>query len=113
MLSRVQLQKPDFSNAGNKVSADTILKTGFRSLASQLTSTEEDRPEAMEIVSSQGESVPAVAQSPAETAFQEQVLSKICNEFIYHSRTEVKPFKDHDHNNYSEVSSRPKALSSS
>lgn len=65
-----------------------MLRTGFRSLASQLTSTDEDAAEAMQIDGGSTASEQETLE-PSEKAFQEKVLSTICDEYIYHSRTEV------------------------
>ena len=60
------------------------------SLAAQLTSTDEEiATEAMQIDDETSMASETEALGSAETAFQEKVLSTICDEYIYHSRTEV------------------------
>ncbi len=86
-------QQLSFCSVGSSISADTVLRTGFRSLASQLTSIQEvDGPEAMQIDGDTSAAPTAEDFTAAETSFQEKVLSTICDEYIYHSRTEVAAF---------------------
>ena len=75
--------------AGGGISADQVLRTGFKSLASQLRSTEASTAEAMVIDSEPAALEGQADQDASETAFQETVLSKVCDELIYNSRTEV------------------------
>lgn len=81
--------------AGVPVTADTILRTGFRSLSSQLTATnsnhESGGPTDMDTDDKD------VAQpAAARLAFQERMLAIILDEYIYHTRTEVSPGAEPD-----------------
>ena len=77
-----------FPLSGNVIPADTILRTGFRSLASQLTSTEE-QSEGLEAMAIDSDNGIDATTNPAESAFQERILATICDEYIYNSKTEV------------------------
>ena len=79
------------------VTADTILRTSFRSLAARLTSLDPSASggagiDAMQIDG--GDSAAAAAgapqlRDPGSAAFQERILASILDDYIYHSRTEV------------------------
>ena len=85
------------SCAGVPASSDIILHNSFVSIATWLNaqdaSTAADSstgPADMDIDSPAAESGPeAVPSSPDQAAAQEQIIKKVMQEFIFHSRAEV------------------------
>ena len=85
---------------GIPVSSDCILHTSFVSIATWLNAKEAstansmtDGPASMDVDPPAGENTAsssgAVANSPDQVAAQEQIIEKVMQEFIFHSRAEV------------------------
>jgi len=82
--------------AGPVVAEDTILRTSFRSLAVELTSSDANGTslahgngvQAMEVDSSEPGGHHQVPDA-SSNAFQERILASICDDYIFHSRTEA------------------------
>jgi len=95
-----------FVFGGVPVTADTILHSGYRGLAAHLTATGEaanasavppevegSGPTDMAIdgeAPADGVEGSASKDPPARTAAQDQIMTKLLNELIFHSRTEVR-----------------------
>ena len=79
------------------MTADTILRTSFRSLATRLTSLDPPASGGASVDAMQidgGDPATAAAgtpqlHDPGNAAFQERILASILDDYIYHSRTEV------------------------
>ena len=98
------------AGAGVPVSTDTVLRTSFHSIATWLNSKEADStsevasgPQDMDTDSAAAEPhsnghAQGSADSADQNAAQDQIIKKVMQELVFHSRAEVRKLMMHLHN---------------
>ncbi|KAK9810293.1 hypothetical protein WJX72_008148 [[Myrmecia] bisecta] len=84
-----------FAFGGVTVTPDTILRTSYTSLSSHLTAIESADSEAapaepMAVDNPAAGKQPAKVDSPARSEAQDRIIHKVLDEFVFHSRPEVR-----------------------